>query len=76
MADIRFRAPKKSDIQQWKKVKFLFEHGFFFQRVYKQIGRGTYASVRYPRDLAEAKVFVTEFKKQAIQTEQGAAANP
>src|SRR5690606_28712020 len=27
-----FKAPKKSDSAQWKKVQFLIEHGFLFQK--------------------------------------------
>lgn len=64
--DIRFRTPRKTDNKQWKKVEFLFKHGFYFQKVYRQIARGTFLRVSYPRDLAEARGFVVEFKSQAI----------
>ena len=64
--DVRFRTPRKADDKQWKKVEFLFEHGFYFQKVYRQISRGTFLRVPYPRDLAEARRFVVEFKSQAI----------
>ena len=64
--DVRFRTPRKTDDKQWKKVEFLFQHGFYFQKVYRQISRGTFLRVPYPSDLAEARRFVVEFKSQAI----------
>jgi hypothetical protein len=66
-ADIRFRTPRKSDDKQWKKVEFLFQHGFYFQKVYRLISQGMHLRVRYPRDLAEARGLVAEFKAQAIK---------
>jgi len=65
-ADVRFRVPKKSDEKQWRKVEFLFRHGFFFQKVYRMEHPGVYRRIRYPTDLAEAKQFVDEHKGQAI----------
>jgi hypothetical protein len=64
--DVRFRTPRKTDDKQWRKVDFLFEHGFYFQKVYRQIARGTYVRVLYPRYLAEARRFVVAFKSQAM----------
>jgi hypothetical protein len=64
--DVRFRTPRKTDDKQWKKVEFLFQQGFYFQKVYRQIARGTYLRVPYPSDLADARRFVIEFKSQAI----------
>ena len=64
--DVRFRTPRKADDKQWKKVAFLFQHGFYFQKVYRQIARGTFERVPYPKDLTEARRFVVEFKSQAI----------
>ena len=63
--DVRFRAPKRSDDRQWKKVVFLVRHGFVFQKVYKQIGPGAYLRVRYPQTLEEARLFVQEYSDQA-----------
>ena len=64
--DVRFRTPRKTDDKQWKKVEFLFQHGFYFQKIYRQIARGTYQRVPYPADLSGARKFVVEFKSQAI----------
>ena len=66
-ADVRFRTPRKADDKQWQKVEFLFQHGFYFQKVYRQVAHGTYVRMRYPKDLAEARQFVVEFKSQAIR---------
>ena len=66
--DVRFRTPRKTDDMQWKKVEFLFRHGFYFQKVYRQIARGSFQRVPYPTDLAGARSFVVEFMSQAIMT--------
>ena len=65
-----FKAPKKSDIAQWKKVKFLVEHGFVFQHVYQtgEDGR-VYYQVDYPKTLEEARQFVVLYASQALKTE-------
>ena len=63
--DVRFRAPRKADDKQWKKVEFLLQHGFYFQKVYRRIATGAYLRVPYPRNLAEARRFVVEFKSQS-----------
>ena len=59
-----FKAPKKSDDAQWKKVAFLVEHGFLFQKI--RPFPNSYESVPYPKTLAEAKEFVVKYKKWAI----------
>lgn len=64
--DVRFRTPKKSDDREWKKVAYLFEHGFYFQKIYRMVEPGVYLRVNYPRDLKEAKAFVAEHHRQAI----------
>lgn len=66
--DIRFKPPKKSDIQQWKKVKFLVEHGFYFQKIYRK-ENDLWCRERYPQTLEQAKEFVIEFKDQALLRE-------
>jgi len=58
-----FKPPKKSDSAQWKKVKFLEEHGFVFQKI--RDTPNSHESVEYPKTLAEAKLFVVKYKKWA-----------
>ncbi len=60
-----FKAPKKSDLAQWKKVKYLVEHGFLFQKIH--LDPNSHESVPYPETLAEAKEFVVKYKKWAIK---------
>jgi len=61
-----FKPPKKSDDAQWKKVKYLVEHGFVFQTIYEQRDDSGYYKVSYPRSLAEAKEFVAKYKDKAV----------
>jgi len=67
--DTRFRAPKKTDDAQWKKVQFLFEHGFRFQKVYLKQG-DMWTRKRYPGTLEEAKDFIERFADQAVPVDQ------
>lgn len=60
-----FKAPKKTDKSQWKKVRFLFDHGFRFQKI--RIGSGHHDVVLYPDNLEQAKEFVVKYKKYAIK---------
>jgi hypothetical protein len=60
-----FKAPKKSDSAQWKKVEFLVDHGFLFQKI--RLDKNGYESVPYPDTLAEAKEFVEKYKQYAIK---------
>jgi DNA-directed RNA polymerase subunit RPC12/RpoP len=67
----KFRPPKKSDIKKWDVVEYLIENGFLFQHIYKDIDekKGLISkekSVDYPTNMSEAKIFVEEFKRQAI----------
>ena len=59
-----FKAPKKSDTKQWKKVKFLVEHGFLFQKI--KLQSDDYDTVPYPETLEEAKKFVIKYKAWAL----------
>ena len=59
-----FKAPKKSDNAQWRKVAFLIEHGFLFQKI--RPDPNSYESVPYPKTLEEAKEFVIKYQKWAI----------
>ena len=58
-----FKAPKKSDLNQWKKVKYLVNHGFIFQKI--RVDENSYESIPYPKTLSEAKEFVVKYKKWA-----------
>lgn len=60
-----FKPPKKTDLDQWKKVKYLVDHGFRFQKI--RIERNSYESIPYPETLAEAKEFVIKYKKWAVE---------
>ena len=57
-----FKPPKKNDLKQWKKVSFLFEHGFRFQKI-----RPNGIDEPYPKTLDEAKEFVIKYKDYAIK---------
>ena len=62
----KFSAPKSTNLSQSKKIRYLVEHGFFFQPVYEQReDGGGNILVGYPRDLSEAKSFVDKYQKQA-----------
>ena len=58
-----FKPPKKSDVAQWKKIKFLAEHGFVFQKI--RTDSNSYDSVPYPDTLPDAREFVVKYKKWA-----------
>jgi len=59
-----FKAPKKLDKKQWDNIRFLFEHGFRFQKIRVNIDH--HDTVPYPETLEEAKEFVVTYKDYAI----------
>jgi predicted nucleic acid-binding Zn-ribbon protein len=68
----KFQPPKKADLKSWKVVKFLIENGFLFQHVYKNFEEknelvSNEKYVNYPTNISDAKLFVREFKNQAIK---------
>jgi predicted nucleic acid-binding Zn-ribbon protein len=63
--DERFRPPKKSEDEQWKKVGLLIRRGFYFQKIYDKKG-DMWLRVKYPGTLREAKTFVEKYKDQAL----------
>ena len=65
-----FKPPKKSDVRQWAKVRFLVEHGFRFQKI--RTGSGHWDTVAYPDTLEEAKEFVVKYRQHARGREKGA----
>jgi DNA-directed RNA polymerase subunit RPC12/RpoP len=72
----KFKPPKSDDRAQWRKVQFLFEHGFRFQPVWESLPSGGSTHVRYPDTLAEAERFVIEFKSQAFTPRAGSQTRP
>jgi len=54
-----FKSPKISDKKQWDKIRFLFDHGFRFQKI--RPTKNSVVSVSYPKSLAEAKEFVVTY---------------
>ncbi len=61
-----FKAPKQMNIQQWKKVKFLFDNGFRFQKIRIMNGAFEVGTVPYPKTLLEAKEFVVKYKNRFV----------
>src|SRR5690606_41454023 len=58
------KAPQKTDSAQWKRVQFLIEHGFLFQKIRPE--PNSYEAVPYPGTLEDAKEFVVKYKSWAI----------
>lgn len=63
--DVRFRSPKISDDKQWAKVRYLAEHGFVYQKVYRKNG-DAWSREAYPDNLEQAREFVRQFSDQAV----------
>ena len=57
-----FKAPRKSDLRQWEKIRFLLAHGFRFQKIRVN---SQDESVPYPETLDEAKEFVVKYRAYA-----------
>jgi hypothetical protein len=57
----KFKAPARDDVEQWKKISFLCEHGFRFASVYDENG----TSVPYPETLKDAQGFVGRYTPAA-----------
>ncbi|TMO80274.1 hypothetical protein CWC16_08855 [Pseudoalteromonas sp. S3776] len=60
-----FKPPKNSDTAQWKKVEYLIEHGFVFQKI--RTIKNSFDSVPYPETLAQAKEFVIKYQQYAAE---------
>jgi hypothetical protein len=63
-----FKPPRQADTRQWEKIRFLFEHGFRFQKI--RVGPGHHDTVPYPETLEEAKVWVVQYRQHARFPEQ------
>ncbi|MBS1531225.1 MAG: hypothetical protein JSU01_13045 [Bacteroidetes bacterium] len=65
----KFRPPKKEDLKAWQLVSFLYEHGFTYQHVYKDLSLYRLYDMdnlaEYPKTLDEAKEFIVKYKNQA-----------
>ncbi len=62
-----FKPPKKSNDKLWKVVVFLIHNGFSFQHIYKMKDNSLSEElVNYPITMLDAKLFVEEYKEQAI----------
>jgi DNA-directed RNA polymerase subunit RPC12/RpoP len=62
----KFCPPKAAQIEQWKKVQYLAEHGFLFHSLWVPIEPGVKLLVKYPKTLAEAKRFVVQYQALVV----------
>ena len=60
-----FKSPKKTDTKQWQKIRYLFSHGFRFQKI--RVGPGRDDVVPYPDTLEAACEFVEKYKVYAVK---------
>jgi ribosomal protein S27AE len=60
----KFRPPKNDDIKNWKVIEFLKDNGFVYQHIFKENNK-VFTEVPYPKNMAEARQFVQEYKEQA-----------
>ena len=72
MLNRKFSSPKSRDVEQWKKVDYLVQHGFYFFSVYRTAENGKKISVPYPARLADAPSFVKEFMGQSARHRRAA----
>jgi predicted RNA-binding Zn-ribbon protein involved in translation (DUF1610 family) len=68
----RFRPPLKRNDKEWAVVKFLVNHGFYYQHIYEKTETSNHVNriekyVSYPNHMREAKEFVEKYKQQAIK---------
>ena len=62
---LHFKAPRASDKKQWKKVQFLVENGFRFQKI--RLDPKSVISIPYPKTLEEAEEFVVRYKAYSLK---------
>ena len=58
-----FKAPRTSDIKQWKKVQWLYSEGFRF------IGCGSRGGAKLPSELHQVETFLKENPKHPLKVE-------
>ena len=61
----KFKAPRRTDDEQWRKVELLYEHGFRFESLYACHENGSAIAVRYPASYEEALEFVRRYRPGA-----------
>ncbi|GAA4441103.1 hypothetical protein GCM10023188_39200 [Pontibacter saemangeumensis] len=68
----KFRPPRRANLKAWKVVSFLYDHGFTYQHLYKDISHSTKVDrnsssnyIEYPVSMEEAKEFVEKNSNQA-----------
>ena len=71
----RFRPPKVVDTKKWEVVKYLIEHGFYYQHIYEVEETSKHYNreesyVAYPENLRDAKEFAEKYKLQARKIKQ------
>jgi predicted RNA-binding Zn-ribbon protein involved in translation (DUF1610 family) len=66
----KFHAPKMTDIEQWEKVKYLVDNGFYFETVFENVERGVYRSVPYPETKKEAFEFVKKYRPNIMKEDR------
>jgi hypothetical protein len=57
----KFKAPRRTNEEQWKKVELLLASGFRFNTIYE---KGV--AIRYPETLKDAETFVREHRPTTI----------
>ncbi|PLK47447.1 hypothetical protein C0V76_17495 [Uliginosibacterium sp. TH139] len=60
-----FKSPKRTDAKQWLKIRYLFSHGFRFQKI--RVGPRHHDVVPYPETLEAAREFVEKYKAYAVR---------
>jgi hypothetical protein len=63
----KFKPPPSGDIEQWAKVRYLVEHGYYFESVMNEQGEAE----PYPATLNEAQAFVS--RRDALAEKKGSS---
>jgi hypothetical protein len=65
-----FKAPRQGDSEQWQKVQFLVENGFYFWPLIDRANQN--AIVKYPASLKDATAWVKRWKHLADERKRPA----
>lgn len=57
----KFKAPKKSNIEEWKVIEFIVKSGFTYHTIHFKNGQ----QAKYPKTMNEAKEFVIRYRNSA-----------